>query len=252
MRSGKASVRDPRNAVYLLGHLLLMVVGGLLALLPGSWTGPLGLSLMAAGIAGYVVFAYVLVSQEVSSQLEVLRRFGITSAFAARATKIQGEYEVRLARAHHHIDVVGFGLSALREDLGSSFAEWKTRAPVRVLLIDPEYPPDGWTLANQRDQEEARPAETIAGHVRAFVKETAPIMDERFQVRLYRCLPAVNIFRVDDEMLWGPYLIRIQGRNTPTFVARRGVVFDSLMDHFDHIWDSDALSRQPPVEWAHD
>ena len=88
-----------------------------------------------------------------------------------------------------------------------------------------------------------------------FVRQTSSLIrgvnkPHPFQVRLYRCLPSVNILRVDDELFWGPYLIREQSRNCPTFIVRRGgILFSRFTAHFDSIWADDNLSREIPGSW---
>ena len=250
---------DMRYINYLLLHLLLVFGGVLLIVMAsdGRWLSGLGLSLVASGISGSVVFVYVIMTQRVSEQLEALREFGLVYAFPVRATRIKDEYDKRLAKARSQIDVLAFGLSSLREDLGHEFPKWKSQARVRILLIDPDYPNDtsGREISNisdLRDRDEGRCAGTIRSHVVNFVRETSHLVDNNFRVRLYRCLPTVNIFRVDGEMFWGPYLVKEQGRNTPTFVIRHGVMFDKLLRHFDEIWEDNDLSRDPPASWLQD
>jgi hypothetical protein len=52
-----------------------------------------------------------------------------------------------------------------------------------------------------------------------------------------RCIPAINLFRIDDDVFWGPYLMQQQSRNTPTLLATRGgFLFDMLQKHFDALW----------------
>jgi len=136
------------------------------------------------------------------------------------------------------------------EDHGNRFVEWKMRAAVRILLLDPEYPTAESPVANLRDSDEGQDPGTICNEVRRFVRDTASLHGENFRIRLYRCLPSVNIFRVDDEMFWGPYFIRRVSRNSPTFVVERGgKVFETLLGHFESIWRDDELSREVPHEW---
>lgn len=247
---------DMKYIVYLLVHLVLILGGMLVVLLPLSlsWQSPLGMSLVASGISGYVVFVYVVISRRVSDQLDVLQRFGFVHAFPSRATRIKHEYEQRLVKAKSNIDVLAFGLSALLEDLGEDFETWKTRAKVRILIIDPEYPvgPTNGpvsSLADLRDRDEGRDPGTIRSHVQKFVRQTSDLVDDNFQVRLYKCLPTINIFRVDGEIFWGPYLVQEQGRNTPTFLVRHGIMFKALLRHFEKIWKSSELSREVPDTW---
>lgn len=60
---------------------------------------------------------------------------------------IRDEYHTRLAKARH-IDLVGFGLSAFREDYINDFVGWSHS--VRILLIDPDFPTRQHSLATVR------------------------------------------------------------------------------------------------------
>jgi hypothetical protein len=193
-------------------------------------------------VTGWVVFVYVRLSERRSEALEIVNRFGFVGAFEARAARIKPEYDQRLARASEHIDIMGFGLKALWEDYHEQFPEWKRRVHVRILLIDPDSP-----YAEQRDEEELEIKGSIRSSVKRFLRETERLRADRtkhrFEIRLYTCLPSVNIFRIDDEMFWGPYLIRAQSRNAPTFVLQHGVLYRRLLQHFETVWTDDVLSR---------
>src|SRR5947207_3214988 len=95
---------------------------------------------------------------------------------------------------------------------------------------------------------------TIEADVQAFIRETRHLLggnvQHSFDIRLYKCLPTMTIFRVDDELFWGPYLVREPSRNSPIFIFRRhGLLFHHLLDHFEHIWNDTTLSRSIPEEW---
>ncbi len=237
----------PTSVTYILTHATLFLVGIILILYAkGSpILAGVGTSLIAAGIAGWVIFVYVLTSNRELERAVAIQAAGLRNIFPARSISIRGEYDMRIDGAKQHADVVGFGLSSLREDHLSHFAEWKRRVPIRILLIDPDLP-----YASERDLEEQNPAGTIAGQVHQFVRDTKHLLDDRFQIRLYRCLPLINMFRIDDDVLWGPFLVGEQSRNTPTFLCRRGgFIFDHLVAHFEAIWNDAGLSRAIPQEW---
>jgi hypothetical protein len=164
---------------------------------------------------------------------------GLVQVFPGRSVRIRDEYDRRLAKARHHVDVLGFGLRSFREDYGTRLVELATRAQVRLLLLDPTFPMLA-SYALQRDQEERNTAGSIAGDVREFLIQVLPSVrsqGDRVAVRLYRTLPMVNIFRVDSELFWGPYLIGDQSRNSPTLLVREGgYLFTRLMDHFETVW----------------
>jgi hypothetical protein len=216
-------------------------------------TQAVGASLIAAGLAGWVVFVYMLVARDQAERLQLINQFGLVSAFEARSVRIKSEYDARLATAKEQIDLIGFGLHSLRQDYADAFASWATRAKVRILLIDPEYPEPRTKLADLRDEEEGEKKGTIRQDVRDFVRIAGSVTRTsrgRFQMRLYRCLPSVNIFRIDDELFWGPYFMAKPSRNTPTFLVRRGgVLYNSLIQHFEAIWTSKKFSRDVPQEW---
>ena len=185
-----------------------------------------------------------------TSETATLDSAGLIAAFPARSISIRSEYDLRLEVAHDQADVIGFGLSSLREDHINDFARWKLHVPFRILLLDPEFPSGELSVADQRDREERNPVGTIRSQIHKFIEEAAGIIDSRFHIRLYRCLPLVNMFRIDDDILWGPFVMAEQSRNTPTFVCRKGgFLFSSMVAHFDEIWESESLSRTVPPEW---
>lgn len=240
----------PTSAVYLLAHVVLLAVGlyfvrggsGLLAQGIGS-------SLVAAAIAGWVLFLHVLVDQQTRESVDiVIHRLGLVTGFTHRGAAIREEYRERVGAARKSIDIMGYGLSTLREDFRNEFAAWRERAHVRILLLDPTYPQANVTYAEQRDREEDEPLGSIAAEVSHFVNEIRELLNERFEVRLYTCLPSVNVFRVDDEMFWGPYLMNTASRNTPTFVVRAsGELFPVFQQHFEDIWQNHSRPVDPAV-----
>lgn len=153
---------------------------------------------------------------------------------------IRSEYDRRLATASEQVDLLGFGLRSFREDYGSALAELATRTRIRILLLHPEYPSADASYAAQRDTEERNHAGAIANDVTEFIIQTTDLRHQNpanFGIRLYKALPAINIFRIDDDMFWGPYLLDTQSRNTPTFLTRLGTLpFDAYQQHFDTLW----------------
>lgn len=233
----------PTSWVYILAHIALFLLGFALVRGVGVVSQGVGASLIAAALTGWVIFVYVRLSERRAEALEILDRFGFVAAFEARAARIKPEYDQRLAGANERIDIMGFGLKALWEDYHDQFPDWKRRVRVRILLMDPNSP-----CADQRDTEESEIPGSIRSSVRRFLRETDGLRAETagypFEIRLYTCLPSVNIFRIDDEMFWGPYLIRAQSRNAPTFVVRHGgILYRRLLSHFEEIWNDDNLSR---------
>lgn len=241
-----------RHLLYWVLHVLLLVIGLALVRSASLIIVGIGTSLIAAGIAGSVIFFYVQETEQVGRLLEALRDFGLQRIHSGRGVRIREEYDIAISKAEKTIDVLGFGLRSLLEDYGNSFPVWAARAPVRVLLIDPEYPSVRYCYADQRDSEEHNQKGDITRDVKEFVKRTAALAEgnAQFRIRLYRCLPSVNLFRIDNTMFWGPYLVGQQSRNMPTFVLTKGgSLYRRFSEHFDSIWNSDDLSREVPSEW---
>jgi len=236
---------------YWLVHCLLIAVGIILMVGLGPAALSIGASVVATGVAGLVLYLYVRFHQDDIQKLERLRNFGFDDAFESRSVMIKHEYDRRLRAARRAIDIVGFGLKHLKEDYGSEFRGWASRAKVRILLIDPESPSTRNSYASQRSIEEQDARDSIQNSVRAFLDATQSLRADPncdFQVRLFTCLPSINIFRVDNEMFWGPYLMGEQSRNAPTFLVQRGgVLFERILAHFERIWNDDALSKEPPL-----
>lgn len=238
----------PNHLVYLLAHGVLFLIGivFVLANKDSPLLSAIGVGIISTGIAGWVIFAYVLVSQRTNQKLDLLTDFGILDAFEMRGMKIKEEYDKRIDKAHR-IDIIGFGLRALRQDYRDEFEQWIQHASVRILLLDPEFPNAQNAYSIQRDVEEENAAGTIKSDVNEFISACTNLLDgngvNKFEIRLYRCLPSVNIFRIDDELFWGPYLMKEQSRNSPTFLVRRGgILYDRLSRHFEEIWKDDSIS----------
>jgi len=242
-----------RYVLYWALHVVMFVIGVALVKSDSQLLVSVGESLIAGGIAGFVIFWYVLETERVGSLLEALQDFGLQKIHATRGVPIRQEYDAAIAKASDSMDILGFGLRSLLEDYESSFGSWAARAKIRVLLLDPEFPSARSSLAEQRDREENNQKGDIGRDVREFVRRTSPLVsrgDGRFQVRLYRCLPSVNIFRIDGVLFWGPYLVGSQSRNMPTLVVKKGgALFTVFEGQFEAIWSSNEFSRGVPAEW---
>lgn len=219
----------------------------------GARAWPIGIRSLAKGYgseAVYVITGGNVVSAPVleSAEPHSVAKSGIIKVFPSRQVTISNEYATRLASLHSHLDILGFGLRAFREDHFSSYAKWKEHANIRVLLLDPNSPSPDLSFSAQRDKEEHNAEGAIRTDVKTFLRVTAPLRDRRFQVRFYKCLPSINIFRIDDELFWGPYLIHEQSRNTPTILVGQGMLFERIMAHFDRIWNDGAFSFEAPLE----
>ena len=174
MRAFLRALTSPVGPLWVVSHIALVLLGALfLAAAPlHKWLGQgvsegIGGSLIAAGIAGVTLFLYVCTTEGLKYRLEAFTKAGLLKIFSGRSVLIRDEYHTRLVKAQH-IDLIGFGLSAFREDYLNDFVGWSHRADVRILLIDPDFPTPRHSLADQRDKEENNPVGQIRSDVDAF------------------------------------------------------------------------------------
>lgn len=243
----RISALNPTQWLYLVVHALVFSVGVGLYQVRGALAFAVSTSLIATGIAGWVVFFWVRQNDYSARTMQSVQELGLTQAFTARSVSIRYEYEPRFTRSREQISIMGFGLRALREDFGDQFPRWARGTRVRILLLDPAAPASGCAYADQRDLEENNPVGNIRKDVETLLSMTTAIrreFPESFQIRLYRCIPSINICIIDDEAFWGPYLLGLQSRNTMTFLCRRGGhMYSALAAHFEQVWGNAAMSR---------
>jgi hypothetical protein len=244
----------PTNVFWIVGHIIMFAVGIFFTVVATESAHKdiflgIGASLVAAGIAGEILFLYVASSQQTKDKLDLLSIAGLQRIFPTRSVSIREEYHSRLRHAAE-VDILGFGLSSFREDYGSKFAELSLKTSFRILLLDPDFPSPTHSIATIRDREESNNIGDIKRDVDAFenaVRRAGSLVKSNFQVRRLTALPSINVFRVDDEIFWGPYLIAEQSRNMPTLLVRRGgFLYDEIKDHFDHLWTNDQFSKPIP------
>src|SRR5215213_6963486 len=183
-------VTAPKSLVYLLCHALVFALGIILCTTGTVVLVAIGTSLIASGVVGWVVYAYVLTAERISERLDILQRFGFVNAFDGRQVRIKSYYDELLEKSSEQIDVMGFGLRALREDYLREFINWSRKAKVRILLIDPDFPTRDRSYARQRDHEENDHSGTIAQQVQQFISDTRDLRQsshkDAFQIRLYK------------------------------------------------------------------
>jgi hypothetical protein len=248
-KSIRAPLFQPQTLLWILGHVVIIALGLICLLFERTIWDAIGTSLIATGGAGLCIAFYTLRTEHVQLGLDNLTTFGIQRIFTGRSARIRSEYEDRLDSMRQSLDVLGFGLSALLQDFREELPNWKRRANVRILVLDPNFPTAERPYALQRDAEEQNEAGRIANDVQNVINQVKDLVGvgdngKTFHVRMYTCLPAVNIFRVDDELFWGPYLMHLPSRNTPTLLVRRGgILFETMTRHFDEIWQDPDLSH---------
>ncbi|WP_156158869.1 hypothetical protein [Methanosarcina siciliae] len=244
------------SLVFLIpeGLLTLMI---LLGNLSESDKSRIILSMILLTFVAFISFIFVLYKKpqvfensNVSSQLSTkeetsyLKSAGLVNVFSSRSVSIEVEYSKRLEKMSKNLDVIGFGLSHFRRDYGKKFIELSGKGKVRILLIDPEFHlNEGKSISDLRDIEENQDIGSIRSQVKDFIRDYKKLKEilnsDNFEVRVYNCLPSVNIFRIDNEMFIGPYLINRDSRRTVTvLVNSTGELFEQHMEHFEEIWNN--------------
>lgn len=252
------------SLIWLICNGAVAILGGLLFYLGGEKTfiqegdqlvakadqnvQALGISLLATAVAGIALVGYVLISDSTRERIHLLWDVGFRDIFHKNTSAIAGQYSARFNASPREIDVLGTGLDKLRSDFSEQFELWGRRSKVRFLILDPGYPPNQTvTIAEQRDREESNPGDGITGQVRELLRDTAKArasFPNSFIVRKYKCLPTLTMVRIDDELFWAPYLAKKRASSTPTLLLRRGgVLYDTLLQHFESIWNDPELSE---------
>jgi len=247
MRAALRQRTSATTVIYFLTHALLITLGVILSLLKGAFWVAIGTSLIATGAAGIVIFVYVTRTESSREAMELIRQFGLERIYDRRAAQIRSEYASRLASASSAIDILGFGLKDFRRDYVAELGAMSARAKVRILLMDPDA-----DLPQRRDIEEGQSTGTIASEIKEFLTQFSQhygtAATPTLELRLFTCLPSVNVFRIDNELFWGPYFIGRASGNTFTLRARRGFpMYEQLLSHFEEIWLHHSRS---PTGWS--
>jgi len=158
--------------------------------------------------------------------------------FKSRSVTIRSHYEDRLSRMTDRLDILAWGLASFREDYGpEELEEWISRGiRVRILLVNPNSH-TGVTLCELQDRLEHRVIGSTAEDSTLFL-DSRRSYNGIIEVRVSDFHPGVNIFRIDGDMFFGPYLAGTVSRNMPTWlVSDQHWLFDKLSDHFDWMWE---------------
>jgi hypothetical protein len=229
----------PTGGLWILSHTIMILFGTLFlsaksvhTVLGAGVSEGIGGSLVATGVAGISLFLYIASSDAMRARVEMFTKAGLSAIYSGRSVLIRDQYQQKLAKAQK-IDLVGYGLSSFRQDFVGEFVAWSHRARVRILLPDPDFPTQELSLADQRDREENHPVGRTRADIEAFenaVSELAGLKRASFRVHRVSCIPSINVFRIDDDIFWGPYLMNQQSRNTPTLLATRGGYLFSVLE----------------------
>ncbi|MCY4369697.1 MAG: alpha/beta hydrolase [bacterium] len=156
--------------------------------------------------------------------------------FKSRAVTIRSEYHKRLSQMEEGLDIMAWGLVSFREDYGHELREWANAGTrVRILLVNP-HSPEGDVLCRLQDRIECRPSGSTAADVQMFLDSVCPITN-KLEIRVSKYHPGVNLFRIDTDIFFGPYLAGTVSRNSPTGIVSEGHwLYDRLSSHFNWLW----------------
>ena len=159
----------------------------------------------------------------------------------SRSVTIREWYDDRLLRMERNLDILAWGLASFREDYGSSLTEWAANGiRIRILLVNIDSH-EGAVLCEQQDDLEGRNIGSTVNDIATFLTTIKP--QENLDVRVSGFHPGTNIFRVDDEMFFGPYLAGTVSRNAPTgFVLQGYRLYERLLSHFEWMWERAIVS----------
>jgi hypothetical protein len=256
-------LRHHKTAVYLLSNALVLACGaGLLAAAFNDTWNDVAVSLLAAGVVGVLFFYYTWLDVGDDESRQLLERSRLTGAYEDRNDEQSRDYRGLVRSARHHVDILGFGLRSFRQGFVIGDEPWPEKALVRILLIDPNFPDEDRSYADQRDVEEESTYKQNRIDVEEFARTchqrlatsrevaAAEGQGARFDIRLFQCLPSVTIFRVDHVLYWGPYLIGRTNQQCPVVkVEAGGYLFEQLVGHFEAIWADNERSRAIPDAW---
>ena len=165
--------------------------------------------------------------------------------FHGRSVTIKREYDERLARMEHHLDILAWGLSSFLEDYGDDLAEWASRGNrrIRFLLVNPDSR-EGKLLCELQDRLERRRLGSTADDIETFLATVRPV-EGSLEVRVSDYHPGINIFRIDSDMFFGPYLAGMVSRNAPTGIVSDGHwLYGTLLSHYEWMWEKASVSSR--------
>lgn len=240
--------------IYFLSNVVVVLAGAVIML---AWDGDIGIgvgaSVLASGITGFLFLAHSSLVLRRDERMQTVMDSRVVGVFERRDAQ-QDEFATLLRDAKESIDVLGYSLRSLRGDHPGGLEAWSRRATIRIMLIDPEFPSTEAPFAAHRDLEREDHLDATAQNVRQYIEycrdSLGALGESRIRVRLFQCLPSIAIFRVDDVLYWGPYLMSRQSKMSPMIRAESGAfLYRQVRAHFDEIWSSEERSREVPAEW---
>ena len=236
------------NLLYFSCTIILILLGIILVFVEAEATVAIGSSLVAAGIAGIIMYwaSYIQGRKSIEEEqlLKKLKDFGIVDIFPRRLPKRELD-SLFPHRVKDHWGILGFSLNVFYGDVqDGTLTNIPKKVKVQILVIHPESP-----YCKQRDYEEDLVEGCTRKEVIKLTKFIKDLNNPNIEIRWYKSIPTTSITMVDDEeMVAGPYMVGLQHRNTYSIRIKKGLLFDYYRDHFNKIWNDPKLSCKPEYD----
>jgi len=174
------------------------------------------------------------------SAVEVMKQTGMRRIHNDRY--IRPVYQHYQAKVSNQLDLIGMSLKHFQQDVGEELLKWVTdrdKLHIRIMVLNPRS-----SYCRVRDAEEGGTTGEIAEWAMRLTEAVLRANHSRIQIRWYNTLPTVNMYRLDDVIFLGSYLIGRLSRLTVTLeVDVAGLLAEQYLAHFDNLWN-------PPAEHA--
>jgi hypothetical protein len=257
--------------------VVLILAGGVLLLVHTCTCTGIGANLIAAGlVAGVFLYFYDGISNE-RSQAQVRTQMGGLEMIEESCERIEDhnrlvnvakkvgleacykerpgiEINEAVLAAKNQVDILEVSLDTMA---GVEAEEWlRCEARVRIILLDPKFPPD-MPLARLRDREENELLEdSILHEVHATLRSLPPAWSaapvdpttgvSQSGVRLARLMPTMSYFRIDGGAYFAPLVHKRLGNETLHMRFREeGDFFSMLAINFEKLWKNTAMVKPP-------
>lgn len=161
------------------------------------------------------------------------------------------DYLSLLSKAKIKVDLLGLSLAPFSSEqyINLLYTLIKRDVEINCLLLNPLSP-----NLTQRDEElytvnmDIRIATALTLRTLINLKKSCGVKErKRITIRVINVLPHYGLFRVDNIVLWNPYLVKKTGLGSPFFVVQENSIwgnalttdFKELVEKYSFIIDSD-------------
>lgn len=237
-----ATIKDKTKIIILI-NIIIIFLGIIFTVYGYFKIDQIILNVGAGLVTSGIVAIFYLIYPHLDIEKDYLRfrKMGLIDVYQKR--NLSQEYSELLVKAEKQIDVLGLGLDHFREDNNEIVKEKALEGVlVRLLAIKPE----SQVSSIRSYQENDLRGETIEiplEKLKSYVRDVNRNIDElnkgtKIQLKFYNAVPSTMIFRIDNVMFVGPYLHKIQSRNTITYKIEIDTeLFKQYDKHFNDLWN---------------